>query len=149
MDKYNKALVDGSTVTVPVQEQYTKPLIDGSPVLLTDDYQITAADNGKTFMIATDAKTISLPATIAGFEVTIINSGAAGNNIVTISPVAADGIAGTITLAASVVTRVGTANVDLVNTKASATLGDSVTLKGTGTTGVKAWFITASTGIWA
>jgi hypothetical protein len=149
MENYNKALTDGSTVTVPIQEQYSKPLVDSSPVILTDDYSIVAADNGKTFMIATDAKVISLPATIADFEVTIINSGAAGNNIVTISPVAADGIAGTITLAASVVTRVGTVDTDLVNTKATATLGDSVKLKGTGVTGTGAWFILSSTGIWA
>jgi len=149
MEKYNKALASGATVTVPIQEQYTKPLVDGSPVLLTDDYAILSSDNGKTFMIATDAKVISLPATIADFEVTIINSGAAGNNIVTVSPVAADGIAGTITLAATIVTRVGTVDVDLVNTKASATFGNSVKLKGTGVTGTGAWFILSSTGIWA
>lgn len=149
MEKYNKALVDGTTVTVPVQPVLGEALVSGSPVLLTDDYQIVAADNGKTFLIATDAKVISLPATIADFEVTVINTGAAGNNIVTISPVAADGIAGTITLASSVVTRVGTANADLVNTKASSTFGNSVKLKGTGVTGTGAWFILSSTGIWA
>lgn len=149
MENYNKALASGATVTVPIQEQYTKPLVDGSPVLLTNDYTITAADNGKTFLIATDAKVITLPATIADFEVTIINSGAAGNNIVTIAPVAADGIAGTITLAASIVTRVGTVNTALVNTKASSTFGNAVKLIGTGVTGTGAWFITASTGIWA
>ena len=149
MEKYNKALATGATVTVPVQPVLGSPLVSGSPVLLTDNYQITAADNGKTFMIATDAKVISLPATIADFEVTIINSGAAGNNIVTVSPVAADGIAGTITLAATIVTRVGTVDVDLVNTKASATFGNSVKLKGTGVTGTGAWFILSSTGIWA
>lgn len=149
MKNYNKALASGATVTVQNDELYAKPFVDGSPVLLTDNYTITAADNGKTFMIATDAKVITLPATIADFEVTIINSGAAGNNIVTVSPVAADGISGTFTLAASVVTAAGVVNKDIINTKATATCGDFVKLYGTGTTGTKAWFIVGSAGIWA
>ena len=71
------------------------------------------------------------------------------NNIITISPQAADGIAGTITLAGTVVVRAGTVNVDLVNTKASSKVGDSVTIVGTGVAGVSAWIIKGSTGIWA
>ena len=149
MEKYNKANADGTTNTVTLQKEATKPLVYGSPVTLTDNYTLTAADNGKTFLIGTDAKTITLPATIADFEVTVINIGAAGHNIVTIAPVAADGIAGTITLAATIVTRVGTVNTALVNTKTTSTLGDSVRLKGTGTTGTTAWIIVSSTGIWA
>ena len=121
----------------------------GAVEILTASRTLTVEDSGKTFLIGTGALVISLPATIAGADFTFINSGANGNNIITISPVAADGIAGTITLASSIVTRAGTVDTDLVNTKASATVGNSVKIKGTGVTGVTAWIITSSTGIWA
>jgi hypothetical protein len=113
------------------------------------DTTLTYDDSGTVYLVATDALTITLPSTEEGVEYTFINSGAAGNNIITISPQAADGIAGTITLAASVVTRVGTVNVDLVNTKATSTKGNTVKIIGTGTAGTGAWYIVSSTGIWA
>lgn len=116
---------------------------------ITASVTLTAEDSGKTFLVGTDALTITLPATIKGWTATFINSGAAGNNIITVAPVAADGIAGTITLAASVVTRVGTANTALVNTKATTTKGNAATIVGTGVTGTGAYYITSSTGIWA
>ncbi|MCK5605277.1 hypothetical protein KAR91_25520 [Candidatus Pacearchaeota archaeon] len=114
--------------------------------LVTDDRVITQADSGKVFGIATDAKTFTLPSTVAGMKLTFINTGADGNNIITISPAAADGIFGTITLAATVVQMAGTADTDVINTKASALKGDSMTLIGDGVDG---WAIVASTGIWA
>jgi len=117
--------------------------------VVTDNRTLTAADSGKVFLIATDAKVFSLPATAAGLEYTFINFGAAGNNIVTISPVAADGISGTITLAATVVVDAGVVDKDLINTKATSQCGDTVKLLGTGVTGTKAWIIVHSTGIWA
>jgi hypothetical protein len=106
-------------------------------------------DSGSIISVATDAIVVTLPATKAGVEYTFINTGAAGNNIITISPQAADGIAGTITLAGTVVVRDGTVDVDLVNTKATSEVGDSVTIIGTGVAGVSAWVIKGSTGIWA
>lgn len=117
--------------------------------ILTNNYTLTEDDSGGVFGIGTDAKVISLPATKAGLKYTIINTGAAGNNIVTISPVAADGISGTITLAASVVVDAGVVNKDLINTKATSKAGDNVTLIGTGVSGTTAWIILSSTGIWA
>ena len=69
--------------------------------------------------------------------------------VITVSPVAADGIAGVITLAGSVVARAGTVNVDLVNTKATSKVGSAINIVGTGVAGVTAWIITGSTGIWA
>ncbi len=116
---------------------------------ITANRTLTVEDSGKVFLIGTDALTVTLPPTISGLEYTFINSGAAGNNIITISPNAADGIAGTITLASSVVTRVGTADADLVNTKATSTKGNAVTIIGTGVTGTGAYYIASSTGIWA
>ncbi|HQZ51032.1 MAG TPA: hypothetical protein PLF17_10935 [Chitinophagaceae bacterium] len=118
-------------------------------VILTANATLTAGDSGKTFLIGTDALVITLPSTELGLEFTFINSGAAGNNIVTISPQAADGIAGTITLASSVVTRVGTVDTDLVNTKATSTKGNAVKIVGTGVAGTGAYYIAFSTGIWA
>lgn len=118
-------------------------------VTVTDNLTLTASDSGKTFLVGTDAKVITLPATEAGVKYTIINSGAAGNNIITISPQAADGISGTITLASTVVVDAGVVNKDLINTKATAKCGDSVTLIGTGNAGTAAWIIAGSTGIWA
>ena len=106
-------------------------------------------DSGSIISVATDAIVISLPATKAGVEYTFINTGANANNIITISPQAADGIAGTITLAGTVVVRAGTVNVDLVNTKATSKVGDSVTIIGTGVAGVSAWIIKGSAGIWS
>lgn len=143
MDKYSKTQANGESLNLPVDGRGTKI------VTLTEDTTLSADDSGKTFLVATDALTITLPATVAGLEYTFINSGAAGNNIITISPQAADGIAGTITLASSIVTRVGTVDTDLVNTKATSTLGNSVKIVGTGTTGTGAYIILSSTGIWA
>lgn len=115
---------------------------------ITADITLTEADSGKIFLVGTDALTITLPSTAAGLEYTFINSGADGNNIITISPAAADGIAGTVTLAASVVQLDGTVNKDLINTKATALLGDSAKLIGTGVAGTIAWNASTS-GIWA
>jgi hypothetical protein len=118
-------------------------------VLLTDNRTLLASESGSVFMIATDAKTITLPATALGLLYRIINTGSAGHNIVTISPQAADGISGTITLAATVVVDAGVIDKDLINTKATAQAGDCVTLLGTGIAGTTAWIILSSTGIWA
>lgn len=136
----NKALATGESVALADQKNY---------VVLAADTTLTAADSGKIFGIGTDAIVVTLPSTQAGLDFTFINIGAAGNNIITISPQAADGIAGTITLASSVVTRVGTVDTDLVNTKATSTKGNSVRIVGTGVAGTGAYYITSSTGIWA
>ena len=132
-----------------VKAQWVAMTSPAASVVLTDNYSLVAADSGVPFLIGTDAKVISLPATAAGLIYRIVNIGAAGNNIVTISPVAADGISGTITLASSVVVDAGVVNKDLINTKATSQCGDSVTLLGTGVTGTHAWIILSSTGIWA
>jgi len=124
--------------------------MDQKPVqVLADNITLTANDSGKVILIATDAKAITLPPTRQGLIYTIVNSGAAGNNIVKVSPIATDGIFGSITLASSVVVLDGTVNKAVQNTKATAQTGDSITLVGTGITGTKAWIVTSSTGIWA
>ena len=110
---------------------------------------IGANQAGEELNVATDALVITLPkieTSLIGMEYTIRNTGADGNNIITLSPNAADGISGSIALAASVFSASGVVNKDLVNTKATAISGDFVTLKAVSLT---KWFITAGIGIWA
>lgn len=120
---------------------------------------LSSGQSGSTFLVGTDALVITLPAVgaqgsttdkaPAGTSYTFVNSAADGAAIITVSPAAADGINGTMTLAASVVELSGTVNKDLINTKASATTGNSVTIVSSGTAGTTAWMVTSSTGIWA
>lgn len=146
-----KTYANALPVNAPLKEVAGKAFDGVNPkvTILTDNHTLTEDESGGIFGIGTDAKVISLPATKAGLKYTIINTGAAGNNIITISPQAADGISGTITLAASVVVDAGVVNKDLINTKATAKAGDTVTLIGTGVAGTTAWIIISSTGIWA
>lgn len=130
-------------------------------VTITASTTLSSGQSGTTFLVGTDALVITLPAVgtlglgasadaaPAGTWYEFVNIGADGNNIITISPAAADGIAGTITLASSVVELSGVVNKDLINTKGTATTGNSVKIISTGTTGASAWAVTSSTGIWA
>lgn len=119
-----------------------------SPKTLTlenDDVTLSIADCDKTFTIATDGKAFTLPATIKGCELTFINAGADGNNIIKITPDAADQIFGSITLASSILKIATSAGESINNTKTTAKRGDSITLIGDGTDG---WYIQRPTGIW-
>ena len=116
--------------------------------ILTDDYTITDADSGSTFMIGTDGKVMTLPSVALlpiGFEVEFINIGAAGNNIITIASAVGDYIAGTITLASTVVVKGTTVDKDLINTKSTAVVGDRARLI---SDGVNGWYCDTD-GIWA
>lgn len=121
----------------------------GNVEVLTANKTLTIEDSGKTFHIATDALVITLPATLLGLNYTFKNSGADGNNIITVSPQAADGISGTITLAATVVELSGVVDKDLINTKASSISGDTCRVDGTGVAGTEAWLTSNDGGIWA
>ena len=85
------------------------------------DKALDAEDSGKLFWVDTDAKTITLPAIATGLGgCLIVNGGAFGAVLVTISPAAADMILGPdIT---------GADDKDLLNTKATARRGDRVKL---------------------
>ena len=100
---------------------------------ITASKTLTNSDSGKIFTIATDSLVVTLPACKAGLKLTFVNTGADGNNIITLSPQSTDGIWGTITLASSVVDLGGVANKDLINTKGTAIKGDAVTLVSDGT----------------
>ena len=112
---------------------------------LTTTQDIKTNDAGVEFNIATDAKIMTLPAITAeniGAEFTFRNTGADGNNIITISPAATDAIHGTI----AAVSSGGVNNKNWINTKASANIGDWCTLKGVSLTD---WYITGGDGVWA
>ena len=120
---------------------WTENLIE--PV--TANKTLNYGDSGKVFLVGTDSLTITLPATKAGARFTFINSGADGNNIITISPNSSDKIMGTIANTAQDNVASASDDGDLVHTKASANKGDHVTLIGDGSDG---WYITDGVGIW-
>lgn len=106
--------------------------------LLTNDLTVDAEDHGKVLHIATENKTFTLPATVVGLEIVIVNDGIDGNNIVTISPNSNDQIMGP--------NIAGTPDKDQVNTKTTAKQGDWMHLRGDGSVG---WHIMGKRGIWA
>ena len=116
---------------------------------VTTSTDIGANQAGEEFNVGTDALTLTLPkiySTNLGMEFTFRNIGADGNNIITISPNAADGVNGSIANAAADSVASGTVNKDIINTKATANKGDWITIKAVALT---AWYITGGVGIWA
>ena len=106
---------------------------------LTANYTVVSnTDAGKTFVIMADGITITLPAIAIGNTFTFINGMADGQCLVTIDPNAADGIS----FAGS-----ATDGVTLINAKATANRGDSVTLAALDQ--VVAWQVTSVAGTWA
>lgn len=103
------------------------------------NYTVDAQDTGKTLWIDTDAITITLPALATELSnLQIVNGGADGAVLVTISPNASDGIQGPDLTAVD--------DKDLLNTKVTARRGDRVTLN----QGVAAaWQVSELVGTWA
>ena len=116
---------------------------------ITATGDVVAGDAGIDQNVATDALVITLPKIEAGnLGMTFLfrNTGADGNNIITLSPNAADGINGSIANAAADSVASGTVDKDWGNTKATANKGDYVILKAVALT---AWYIVGGVGIWA
>jgi hypothetical protein len=146
-DNINKQIqLGGTNVTATAAEINNAADVSANSEVLTTTQALDVTDCGRAFFIATDALVITLPATIAGCKMSFTNTGADGANIITISPAAVDYIAGTITLAASVVDLGVVDDKDLINTKTTSVTGDSATIIGDGVAG---WFVLSSTGIWA
>lgn len=118
----------------------------GAAETITASKTLTSSDSGKVFFIGTDALVITLPSTELGLSYTFINSGADGNNIITISPAADDAIYGSIANAAADSVSGGVDDKDIINTKATANNGDRITLVADGSGG---WYIADGVGIWA
>lgn len=113
---------------------------------------LTAADAGIVQNVITDAVVVTLPATADGLSFTVRNggdnasgtptgAGADGSALVSVAPVAADGITGNGFTAA--------VNKAALNTKTTSKVGDEITLLGNGTTGVTAWTVNGVKGTWA
>jgi hypothetical protein len=127
--------------------QGNSKLIEGALIEeVTADVTLGLEDSGTIYLVGTDALTITLPATNKGSKFTFVNSGADGNNLITISPNANDAIFGTIANAAADSVASGVVDKDIVNTKATANKGDRITLVGDGADG---WYIVEGVGIWA
>lgn len=119
-------------------------------VNVTEAKTLAITDQGIVQNVIYDDAVITLPATVVGYQYTVRNggkpvtsgpagSGANGTAKVSLSPNSADLIAGgEIATAAD--------DKDYINTKATALVGDEVTLVGNGTTG---WNVARQRGIWA
>lgn len=112
---------------------------------LTTTQDIPVNEAGTEYNIATDAKVMTLPAITSeniGMEFTFRNTGADGNNIITLSPASTDAIHGTV----GSVSSGGVDDKDWINTKATANKGDWCTLKAVALTD---WYLTGGDGVWA
>ena len=114
-----------------------------SSVTLTADTTLAVATHtvqvGKYVNIATDAKTLTLPAVVVGASFIIVNSAADGEALLTISPDSGDKFLVDIAGAA------GTDNKDIINTKATQIKYDYVKLVGLSSVG---WLIDDIRGTW-
>lgn len=122
---------------------------------VTENKTLVAADAGIVQNVLTDAITVTLPTSAAAtvgatFIVrnggdndsgTPTGSGYNGSVLVTVAPVAADGITGNGFTAAT--------NKAALNTKATSKVGDEIVLVGSGVTSAAAWFIQRTVGTWA
>jgi predicted RecA/RadA family phage recombinase len=99
---------------------------------------LDAQDVGKIMCVTADAKTVTLPATAAGYRFVVYNGVSNAGALVTVSPHADDKIMGA--------DLGGTDNKDRLNTKATAYQGDFCVLLGDGSAG---YYVTAERGTWA
>src|SRR3990167_8063776 len=113
-------------------------VVNQSIITKVDNYTVPADESGATYLIGTDAKVFTLPATAKGLRYRFVNIGADGAVLLAISPAAADAIFG------GGLTSVD--DKDLNNTKATAKEGDTVELLGDGDQG---WLVLSLVGIWA
>ena len=99
---------------------------------------VISTDSGKTFLSNTKDVVFTLPAIAVGNVFTFVNTGTDGQNNLTISPNASDGI---LYLGGLV------DNKDLVNTLATSKVGDRVTIASLNSTAH--WTVVDSQGLWA
>lgn len=118
---------------------YTQEVVHASQLRETKsaDTTVAAADSGYLIDVDTDAKIMTLPATVVGMTFTFVNAGADGAVLLSVSPNAADKIIGAGFTAAD--------NKDAQNTKATAKKGDYIRLVGDGVDG---WFVQEMRGTW-
>jgi len=117
-------------------DNYTDPHLGLTAETVSANKTLDALDTGKVFFVDTDAKTITLPA-VAKMSFRIVNAGAYGTVLVTISPNASDNI--------QMPDLAATDDKDLLNTKATANRGDMVDLEYGDATG---WIAKLLVGTW-
>lgn len=142
------SLVNRTSETGRNQFQPSEGLFEISETVTTGQ-TIRVEQSGQVINTATDALVHTLPAIDAGnlgMTFRFRNTGADGNNIITISPAAADAIHGTIANAAADSVSAGALDKDIINTKATANKGDWIELEAVALT---EWYITGGVGIWA
>lgn len=111
---------------------------DKNSVLKSSTYTVVdSTDNGKIFYSTDDNMVYTLPSIADGQVYTFVNMAEDGMAKVSISPAAADGI--------MYVT--ATDNKDLINTKATAKKGDTVTIFNVA--GTAYWSVSYARGVWA
>ena len=99
---------------------------------------VISTDSGKTFLSNTKDVVCTLPAIAIGNVVTFVNTGADGQNNLTISPNSSDGILYLGSL---------TDNKDVINTQGTSKVGDYVTIASLNSTAH--WTVVDSQGLWA
>ena len=99
---------------------------------------VISTDSGKTFLSNTKDVVFTLPAIAIGNVVTFVNTGADGQNNLTISPNSNDGILYLGSL---------TDNKDVINTQGTSKVGDYVTIASLNSTAH--WTVVDVQGVWA
>ena len=99
---------------------------------------VISTDSGKTFLSNTTDVVFTLPAIAIGNVVTFVNTGADGQNNLTISPDGDDGILYLGSL---------TDDKDLINTQGTSKVGDRVTIASLNSTAF--WTVVDAQGVWA
>ena len=99
---------------------------------------VISTDSGKTFLSNTKDVVFTLPAIAIGNVYTFVNTGADGQNNLTISPNSSDGILYLGSL---------TDNKDVINTQGTSKVGDYVTIASLNSTAH--WTVVDVQGVWA
>ena len=99
---------------------------------------VISTDSGKTFLSNTKDVVFTLPALAIGNVYTFVNTGADGQNNLTISPATLDGILYLSSL---------TDNKDIINTQGTSKVGDYVTIASLNS--VVFWTVVDVQGVWA
>ena len=99
---------------------------------------VISTDSGKTFLSNTKDVVFTLPAIAIGNVVTFVNTGADGQNNLTISPNSSDGILYLGSL---------TDDKDVINTQGTSKVGDYVTIASLNSTAH--WTVVDVQGVWA
>jgi hypothetical protein len=118
-------------------DNFVDPYEGKTAATVSDNATLNATHSGKALFVDTDAKVITLPAVEGIGGIKIVNIGAYGTVLVTISPNANDMIEGP--------GLTGADNKDVTNTKATAQRGDYIEIEYGDANG---WTITKMKGTW-